>query len=608
MGKKKRKLVERQSSQNTSKYRPVSMDPTFDIADHKDSLPEAATGEWIDLSEFDKFREISKNRDELYNFFDEMSKDTIISTALEMYAEDCTSYNDHGKIIWVESDDPNVQRAAQRLIDVLKIEDDCFYHILSLVTYGDVYLENFYEENENKKYDANSGEILNERVIVNQVPEDAKLKEYIELHPNPAELFDLSKEGKTLGFVKTRNLTPYNKKDEQERYQSIYYKYNTSDVDIYPPTKYVHISLRKAADRYPEKVILSRDKEVKDDNAYEFSVVRGKSILYDVYKVYQELSLLEDSLILNRLLKSAIVRMFQIEVGDMPRKEVNNLLRRVKNMIDHKTSMNTQTGTFRSYISTHPVENNIYVPTKNGKGSINPTTVGGDVDVKNIVDIEYYRDKLSGGLRIPKQYLGLTDDATGFNGGSSLAKIDSRYARTIKRIQTAYISGITTLINIHFMSKGFKKYVNNFQVRMNSPSAIEDQERAEILQTNVGIVSDIINLIDSLNIDELSKFKIKKILINDKLAMPDVDEILAQCEKDMEENPEDTPTEEGEEDLVSSDDVFSGGGGGSGSSDFDSDTETPEGEDSEFPEDLSDEEVDLSDNDAVDKALGDEEA
>ena len=54
------------------------------------------------------------------------------------------------------------------------------------------------------------------------------------------------------------------------------------------------------------------------------------------------------------------------------------------------------------------MENNVYVPTKNGIGALTTQQVGGDVDVKGLADIDYFRHRLFGSLRVPQQYLLMT--------------------------------------------------------------------------------------------------------------------------------------------------------------------------------------------------------
>ena len=98
-----------------------------------------------------------------------------------------------------------------------------------------------------------------------------------------------------------------------------------------------------------------------------------------------------------------------------------------------KTSLNVG-DSMEEYTNPGPVINNVYVPTRNGVGQLSTQEIGGDVNVTGLDDVDYFKHRLYGSLRIPGQYLGDTEDNTGFNGGTSLSLISSRYAKMIKRI------------------------------------------------------------------------------------------------------------------------------------------------------------------------------
>lgn len=446
----------------------------------------------LDTSQLEQFRTISTDRETRYRLYDEMCLDAVIASALELYADDATQYNSKGQIIWAESEDQNVSNFANRIIDVLNINENAWSHIYSLVKYGDVYLELFKDTEVQAERDKSP---FNTHSSVNVVkyPKGSYLEEYVNPVSNPAEIFDLTRRGKTVGFIKTKT------QDASPLEPRFFYQHTveTNTTDIMPADKFVHITLANNTDRFPEKLSITykSDDEDTEIEQVDYTVKSGKSILHDVYKSYKELKLMEDSLLLNRVTRSSIIRLLQVEVGEMPKTQAKELMRRIKLMIEQKNFMDKDSGTFQSMASPGPIDNVIYVPTKDGKGTITASNIGGDVDVKSIVDLDYFKNKFFGGLKIPKQFLGDTDDPAGFSGGSSLTKLDSRYARTVKRIQNAYISGITTLINIFALSFNLPDHVNKFTVKMVSPSTVEDQERDEILSKRLDMVSSFMGLI-----------------------------------------------------------------------------------------------------------------
>lgn len=543
----------------------------------------------VDISQLNEFRTMSSDRETQYRIYDEMALDSVIASALEMYADDATQYNSKGQIIWAESEDQDISSFANRLIDILNLNQNAWSHIYSMVKYGDLYLETF-RDDETDEDPLLQKDLSYSDIKIQEHKNGSIMEEYIEAVPNPAELFDLTKRGKTVGFIKV----PTNDTNSIEPKYNYQFVQEGTETIVLPPDKYVHIPLTNNTDRFPETVTISfSDGETTevDSKSYKYNVIRGKSILHDIYKVYRELKLMEDALLLNRVTRSSIIRIMQIEVGDMPKSQARELIKRVKTLVEQKNYMDKNDGTYQSMASPGPIDNVIYVPTHNGKGSISASNLGGDVDVRSIVDIDYFKNKLYGGLKIPKQFLGDDMEGSGLSAGTSLTKLDSRYARTIKRIQNAYISGITTLINLFAISKGLNDHVNNFTVKMVSPSTVEDSERDEVMDNRMNMVGTFLDLIgDDTMFNSETKKSVLLYFINNFLNEPDIAEILEE-DKTVEEDQEGSDESDMGGDF--STDFDSGG-----SSDFDDfggdldtelDTDTQQANDIETPEITDDE-------------------
>ena len=523
---------------NDNKYAGVPItDDDKDLANRQ--IKSAESGSLIDLEAISKFRTLSSDRQERYAQFEDMLKDATIAAAIEMYADDSTQYDYRtGRVIWAESDDADIAKACNRLIDVLGINEKAWSHIYALCAYGDVYLR-LYRKGDQSDY-AQMFEVQTNQTTLRVKKEDSSrpIEEYIEYVDDPATMYDLQERDKTSGFIR---MIQTNDPDKQNSYTSLVSKtFNVGDVNLYDRKSFVHICLAGNITRNPELIALSDGKSTT-----VYKVKTGKSILADAYEPSQTVKLLEDSLMLNRVTKSALVRILQIEVGNMPKSEMEALLRRIKGMIEQKMAYNATSGYVSSYNSPGPVENIIYVPTKEGKGQITATNLGGDVNVKDIVDVDYFNNKKLSALKIPKQYLNY-DAPEGLGNGTSLTKLSSRYAHTIMRIQNAYISGITTLLNLYFLDKGLD-YINDFTLKMVSPSTIEDTERDEQITSRLTQARDILDMI-SEKTDDAGIFETVLWILENFLNLTDIADIL----RDHSIQHDDTP----------SFDVESGGGGG----------------------------------------------
>ena len=514
----------------------------------------------LDRNALNGFRTLATSRNERYRAYDRMVQDALVSSAIEMYADDATPSNRQGQVIWVESEDQNTAAFCNRLLDVLGINDDAWSHIYSLCMYGDVYLKLHYDS------DSAVHKINQDGLILNKVKKGYIYSEYVEQVPNPADIFDIVYRGKTVGFAETPTPTEEAVDGANQYLYNNRYWIDTTD-NLYDERSYVHIYLAAGTERVPETITLQIKNGKGEVNNETFRVKRGRSLLENVYSTYQDLSLMEDSLVMNRASRSAIIRFLQIEVGDMPKNRVNELLKRIKNMVEQKNLMDKNSDTYKSQAAPGPIDNVVYSTTRNGKGAINFQSLGGDIDVRSITDVDHYANKLAAGFRIPRQYLGLDSPDNGFSGGVSATKVDARYARSVQRVQNAYIAGITTLLNLYAIDRGFTDYVNNFSVKMVSPSTTEDAERDETLKTKLDITDAIMQLIGDAYTDD-TKRDVFEYLLNQFMNDPELVDILRDASED----------EVGQEEFNDAGDFGSTPISGDSSPDIDIDVTTPPSE------------------------------
>ena len=215
----------------------------------------------------------------------------------------------------------------------------------------------------------------------------------------------------------------------------------------------------------------------------------------------------------------------------------------------------------QEYTNPGPIENTIYIPTHGTQGQITSTVIGGDYDPKSIIDIEYFRDKLFGALRVPKQFFGFTEDGAGFNGGESLTILDARYGKTIKQYQNLLCQMITDLINLYLLDRDLGSYINKFTIRMQTPVTRAELDRRANNDTRMRYVSDVMNQLNDID-DKLVKLKVLKSLLGDVVNDPEVmsyiQDYINGLEAEKEENPEEN--EESSESSESEPSFDLGGG------------------------------------------------
>ena len=514
-----------------------------------DNIIQSGINSTLDLSGINSLSQQATTRNEMYNIYDTMCEDGQISAVIKTYAEDATQRNTEGNIVWATSNDSNIAYLINYYIDSLNIDKNIYKWAYSLCKYGDLYIRLYRESEYDDAIFGKKNRNLTEDVKIKAFKKSDKYAHYVEMVTNPAEMFELTKFGKTVGFIKSPVDGVIVRSQNNIDFMNYAYKFKRNDITIYPPTEFVHAAIEDNVSRYEESVnIFLNDSDYdNDNNAYSYTVKRGQSLLSNVYKTWRELQLLEASVLLNRVTKSSIVRLINVEVGDMPKENVAKTLMGIKQMIEQKAAINKGSG-MSEYTNPGPIENNVYGPTHDGVGAISTTQIGGDVDVKSLADLEWYLNKLYGSLQVPKNFFSQNDDAAGFNGGQSLTIISSRYAKTVKHIQNILTQLLKDIFNLILLDKGLDSYINNFEVHIQPPVTQEDIDRMENQSTKVQLSRDIMDMLSDIE-DAPARLKILKSLMKNIVTDPDIikeldEQIeLAIGEKEPVEEPQQNNTE-----------------------------------------------------------------
>ena len=562
----KKKLTEEMVTPVAATAPEVGIDTTKSIISDMINSVQLGT---LDVSSIDALSASAQTREQTYELLDAMASDEAISAVLKIYTSETIQTNDKGEKIWVESSDPHILEYTSWLMDSLNIDKKLNSWVYCLVTYGDVYVRLYRKSDytndllfQNNKRNRRLNEAINpqepltEDVMLRVYKNDDPYVPYVEMVPNPGEMFDLQKFGKTFGYIKTPVRMIQQTTDQLYNYLTRY-KMRQNDIEIYDATSFVHACIESTSQRQPETVDIyldsvdnsantdsnTNDGEYQtDSNAVtSYSVKRGQSILYNVFRIWRELNLLEMSALLNRITQSSVVRIITVDTADMPKEQVQVYLQRLKEKIEQKSALNTDTS-LGEYNNPGPIINTIYVPTTNGHGSINVTNLGGDFDPKSLTDIEYFRDQLYGALLIPKQYVGITDDNTGFNGGSALTIISAQFGKTIKEIQALMCQLVTDIINLFLIDRGLNNWVNKFSVRMQTPVTQEEIDKRANMDNRIRYVSDVMQQMSDIE-DKVTRLKIQKALLTDVVNDPEVMKYFQEYIDSLEA--EQNPSDEG---------------------------------------------------------------
>ena len=276
-----------------------------------------------------------------------------------------------------------------------------------------------------------------------------------------------------------------------------------------------------------------------------FVLRRGQSYLDNSIVAWQILSALEDILMLTRMTRSTLYRIFSVEVGGKGDTETKRILTELKNRIKSDETINVKEKIYNSEMRQIPLGDSIFIPTRNGIGNIDIKVVGGDVNLSDAIDLDYFKDKLFASLRIPKAFLGFSEDSGGLIN-TSLTRMDIRYARTIKGIQNIAAEGLKELCLKYLeftRPESVLRELPDFKIVFTSINTEEDNQRCETKQTQMDTLAKVLESFESLGISVAETKELRNALIREYIGSDYLDII-----EDAEENGELAPAT-GEDDL-----------------------------------------------------------
>jgi len=213
----------------------------------------------------------------------------------------------------------------------------------------------------------------------------------------------------------------------------------------------------------------------------------GRSVLDPVRKLWKQLQLAEDALLVYRLVRAPERRMFFIDVGNTDTLDVRQYIEKMKAELKKSQVVDSQ-GRINMKFNLITFEEDFFIPVRGDKTGTRVETLPGATNLGDIADIEYLQNKLFTGIKVPKTYLNYGE---ALPGGSTLSQADLRFARTINRFQEAVILELRNIANIHLKMLGFDDDINNFTLTLTNPSTQQELLKLETMKARLDVFKEM---------------------------------------------------------------------------------------------------------------------
>ena len=206
----------------------------------------------------------------------------------------------------------------------------------------------------------------------------------------------------------------------------------------------------------------------------------GTSVLESARRIWRQLTLMEDAMMAYRIVRAPERRVFKIDVGGIPPEDVEQFMQKTITNMKRHTLVDAQTGNMDLRYNPMSVEEDYYLPVRNGSATTIETLAGGQ-NAAAIEDVNYLRDKLFSAIKIPKSYLSQLDQMP--EEKTTLAQKDIRFARTIQRLQRSVIAELEKIGIIHLYTLGYRgEDIISFDLVLNNPSKLAQIQELEFIK------------------------------------------------------------------------------------------------------------------------------
>lgn len=385
---------------------------------------------------------------ELYRDYEAMDEDPILASALDIYADESSIRSPDGSILKIKTQNDKVKQILHNLFyDILNIEFNLWPWIRNACKYGDFYLALDLDE---------------ELGVVNVIP----MSSYDVQRLEGLEAQQSGMKSAMQNRFDQGGMAEYNPYDVKFKYEPLTNR-NPFLKDEYEYYEIAHFRL------------------LSDTNFLPY----GRSMLEPARKEFKRLSLMEDAMMIHRIMRAPQRRVYKIAVGNLSPNEIDQYMQKIMDDTKKTPYIDEKTGQYNLKFNLQNMLEDVYIPVRGGDNQTEIETLDGMSNDGFIEDVDYIKQKMMAALKIPRAFLGYDEN---LEGKAVLAAEDVRFARTIERIQSIFESELYKIAVIHLFLQGYTdSSLIDFELSLNNPSIVYERQRVEILNEKITLATSM---------------------------------------------------------------------------------------------------------------------
>lgn len=371
-------------------------------------------------------------RKERYKEFEEMDEYPEISSAFDIYADECTQKGPRGEKWVITSNSEVIKQEVERLFKTVQLDLFLWDICRNATKYGDCFIESVFDLN-NPKEGIQRIKILNPSFMLRSENEYGYLEGFLQEIPDKDNWESYGAQGSAMSKLKFIPL---------DREQIVHFRLHTSNPLYYP---------------------------------------YGKSIAANARRVFKSLQMMEDAMLIYRLNRAPERRAFYINVGQLPPAKAYAALEDLKQSFKKQKFYDRSTNNVDGHYNPIAVDEDFWIPIRGANDGTKIEALQGAGNLGEIEDVRYFRDKLLAQLKIPKDFLVEKDKSP--ERKANLSQLDVKFARTIVRLQQCIQLGLQQLARLHLSIKGFPQTeIDNLCIELPDPSDLSLKRKLDVIE------------------------------------------------------------------------------------------------------------------------------
>ena len=220
------------------------------------------------------------------------------------------------------------------------------------------------------------------------------------------------------------------------------------------------------------------------------------SHLHKAIKPVNQLRMIEDAVVIYRIVRAPERRIFYVDVGNLPKQKAESYLREVMARYRNKLVYDAATGEIRDDRKHMSMLEDFWLPRREGAKGTEVSTLAGGQNLGEISDVQYFQKKLYKALNVP---ISRMESEAGFNIGKSaeITRDELKFTKFVSRLRKRFTQVFSDILKTQLVLKGvmtiedWVKIKEHVQYNYLKDGYFAELKNAEIMRERLSLANEV---------------------------------------------------------------------------------------------------------------------